>query len=400
MDAVEILTNLEKVQPFFQPIFSADEHQVIGYEILGRFQHESGDVSLGSFFQDQSVPEEYRIDVDNFLLEKALQQIVKHDEDFLIFINRDPNLLLFDHGEDFLDIINKYLKPDEISRVVIELSDTDYSRNLEQLQHLLVYYKTYGIKIAIDHLGEESHLDRIAQMSPNILKVNLDKLRKTGGDSYQIILFSLSMLARKIGANLLFEHIEQDYQLRFAWKNGARYYQGYYLANPSVDFIDKNLLRETFRSECQNFITFEKRKLETVYQKTVQFNEHIQSLLGKHKKLDTLEMLEALAKSLQSMCFRLYICDEEGFQKSPNVLQKNGEWIIQKEYVNKNWSWRPYFLENIIKMRYDKRGILSDSYSDIESGETIRTFSYPLNNEVFLFLDLSYSYLYEQEALL
>lgn len=195
MDVLEILTNLERIQPFYQPIFSADEHRVIGYEILGRFQHGPGHISLGPLFLDQAIPEEYRIDADNYVLEKALQQIIEHKENFLIFINRDPNLLLFDHGENFLEILKKYLKPDEMHRVVLEISDTDYSHNLEPLLHLLAYYKTYGIKIALDHLGEESHLDRIAQISPHILKVNLDKLRKSGGDSYQVILFSLSMLA-------------------------------------------------------------------------------------------------------------------------------------------------------------------------------------------------------------
>ncbi|MFB7641954.1 EAL-associated domain-containing protein, partial [Peribacillus butanolivorans] len=75
-------------------------------------------------------------------------------------------------------------------------------------------------------------------------------------------------------------------------------------------------------------------------------------------------------------------------------------WIVQPNYMNKNWSWRPYFLENIVKMRNEKKGILSDLYSDIETGETIRTFSYPLNNKEYIFFDLSYSYLYENEALL
>ncbi|RFU63452.1 EAL domain-containing protein [Peribacillus glennii] len=402
MDAMEILTEVERIQPFYQPIFSADEHRVIGYEILGRFSRGKEHISLGPFFQDPSIPEEYRIDVDNYVLESALRKILANEENFLIFINRDPNLLLFDHGENFLDILKKYLQPDQMQRVVLEISDTDYSHNLEPLQHLLTYYKTYGIKIALDHLGEESHLNRIAQISPHILKVNLDKLRKTGVDSYQVILFSLSMLARKIGANLLFEHIEQEHQLMFAWKNCARYYQGFYLAHPSANLIDKNLLMEKFRSECESFIGYEKKKLNAIYQKTLDFNQEIQSLITKHKKLDNYEkLLMALAQSLESMCFRFYVCDEKGFQKSPNILlHKSGSWIIQKEYLNKNWSWRPYFLENIIKMTYEKRGILSDLYSDIETGEMIRTFSYPLTNDDFLFMDLSYAYLYENEALL
>ena len=74
--------------------------------------------------------------------------------------------------------------------------------------------------------------------------------------------------------------------------------------------------------------------------------------------------------------------------------------VMQPEYCEKNWSWRPYFLENIFKMRSDKKGILSDLYRDIETGETIRTFSYPLNSEEYLFIDLSYEFLFQYEGLL
>ena len=44
-----------------------------------------------------------------------------------------------------------------------------------------------------------------------------------------------------------------------------------------------------------------------------------------------------------------------------------------------------------------KKEFLSDLYSDIETGETIRTFSYPLNTHDYLFIDLSYDFLYQNE---
>lgn len=50
MDTEKILKNLDKVTPFFQPIFSADQHQVIGYEILGRYEEQAEYKSLGPFF--------------------------------------------------------------------------------------------------------------------------------------------------------------------------------------------------------------------------------------------------------------------------------------------------------------------------------------------------------------
>jgi hypothetical protein len=39
-------------------------------------------------------------------------------------------------------------------------------------------------------------------------------------------------------------------------------------------------------------------------------------------------------------------------------------------------------------------------YSDIETGETIRTFSFPMNGEDYLFIDISYQYLFQHDQLL
>jgi hypothetical protein len=53
-----------------------------------------------------------------------------------------------------------------------------------------------------------------------------------------------------------------------------------------------------------------------------------------------------------------------------------------------------------MKMRMEKKGLLSDVYSDIETGENVRTFSYPLSPGQFLYIDLAYDYLYENQDLL
>ena len=37
MDAMDVLTNIEHVKAYYQPIFSADEHIVVAYEVLGKF---------------------------------------------------------------------------------------------------------------------------------------------------------------------------------------------------------------------------------------------------------------------------------------------------------------------------------------------------------------------------
>ncbi|MDZ5470598.1 EAL-associated domain-containing protein [Bacillus sp. 31A1R] len=405
MDALDILTDLDNVVPFFQPIFSADEHRVIGYEILGRYRKTEGEyISLGPFFHDDSIPEEYRLEVDNTVLRKALNLCLSLEKDELIFVNRDADLLMHGDGEIFLELLQDFQeKGIQISRIVLEISERNYKGDIGQLDNLLNYYRTYGLKIAIDKMGNDSsHLDRIARLEPNLLKIDLMSMRSNNNAAaLQDILYSISMLARKLGATLLFENIEMEYQLQFAWKNGGRYYQGYYLQVPQPEFVHRDVQKNYLKDKFHKFIAHEKKKLETVHKLTESFQIKLVDLLNKYKKyLNYEELLVCLGKDLDHAAFRMYICDEDGFQESANIFKSQEDWIIQPEYVDKNWSWRSYFLENIFKMRYEKKGILSDLYSDIETGETIRTFSYPLSSKHYLFIDLSYGFLYENDGLL
>ncbi|MEQ2526010.1 EAL domain-containing protein [Robertmurraya yapensis] len=403
MDALDILTDLDNVVPFFQPIFSADEHRVVGYEVLGRYKKDDSYISLGPYFLDETIPEEYRLDLDNTVLKKALEQASSLDEDVMLFINRDADLLLYD-DESLLEILLGYDKQGvSVDRIVIEISLNKSQEDIERLGHLITYYKTYGIKIAFDKLGDNSHqIDLIGLISPNILKVDLQALRSINlAPSFQDIIYSYSLLARKIGATLLFENIEMVYQLQYAWKNGGRYYQGYYLQKPDARFVDRNVLKEKLKKECQMFINSEKKKLEAQFEQTEGFQTKVTELLQKHRKIEKYEeLLKVLAKEMEQFAFRMYICDEDGFQLSPNIFKDQSGWLIQEGYLHKNWSWRPYFLENILKMRKERKGILSDLYSDIETGESIRTFSYPLKDKQFLFIDISYDFISDHHELL
>lgn len=401
MDALDILTDLDHCFPYFQPVFSADEHRVIGYEIFGRYNGNGQLISLGPFFQDKSIPDEYRLEVDNAVLTKALELATGLEPDVLIFVNRDADLLIHDSGEEFLQFLQQFQeKGISLNRIVLEISMDEPK---DEMDHLLNYYRTFGIKIAIDKLGDESsHLDRIGQLKPDIVKVDLMPLRSMNPPpAYQDTLYSLSILARKIGATLLFKNIEMVYQLQFAWQHGGRYYQGFYLEKPIAKFIPRDMLKEKLKAEFHEFIIYEKKKLEKVFEITETFQTKLQEILSKHRKsISFEELLKSLSKDLDQVALRMYICDEDGFQISPNMFKKESKWELQPEYLQKNWSWRPYFLENMIKMRNDKKGILSDLYSDIETGETTRTFSYPLNAHEYLFIDLSYDFLYHHDSLL
>ena len=395
MDAMDVLTNIEHIKAYYQPIFSADEHIVIAYEVLGKLVNKEQLLNLNTLAYDEDIPVEYRLEIERKILRLALSELSEKTKDYDIYLPCNANLLILDYGESYLDIIKEYVSEDSLSRIVIVLSEHDYKGDFGQLSNILKYYRTYGMKIAINQVGSESHIDYIKMLSPNILKVNIEKLSYESWSAQNDLFTSLGSLARKIGANMLFEGIDSVHQLQFAWKNGGRYYQGKYLAEAQAGTVSKDLLKDHFKEKCQQFITTEKRLLEEKYNELKNLQNMLEKAIGHiNPSSDNVEQLLLLAEELNDCSFRIYICNEDGFQLSPNIMKVDKKWEVQEDAVNKNWSWRPYFLKTIIKMRNDQSGVFSDMYSDIVTGEMMRTFSIPLNDREYLFIDISYDYLF------
>lgn len=402
MDALEVLTNIDKVFPHFQAIFNSEDCKIIGYEVLGRIKLNDEVLSLGPFFLDEHVPEEFRLEVDQVILKKALQQALELEEDYLLFINRDADLLMYDNGEQLLSLLLEYEKKGiSLSRIVLESTQRTFEGDHEHLDHLLNYLRTYGIKLAINNKGSDrSYMERIGQLSPNILKVDLNDIQAVGSTkTMQDILYSLSLLARKIGASLLFENIEMSFHLQFALRNGGRYFQGYYLQKPSANFKDRFLLKDKLTNELRKFVVYENKKLSVVSKLSEDFNIRILHLLGLKKKFNHLDdLLHLLAREFEGIANRLYATNAFGDQLSSNIQLIDHKWKTDPSYEGKNWCWRPYFIQNIKVMNRSKKGILSDTYKDLETLDEIRTFSFSYDKDVYIFIDISYEYLFEKEV--
>jgi hypothetical protein len=96
-----------------------------------------------------------------------------------------------------------------------------------------------------------------------------------------------------------------------------------------------------------------------------------------------------LTARMSSVCCRAYICAADGTQLSYNYARTDsGMWEVSKYRKGCNWAWRPYFLESIAAMNRSQQGILSKLYRDIDSLKAIRTFSCPLHDDHYLFVDL------------
>lgn len=406
MDPLDVMMEKDNVIPYFLPIFNAEKQIVVGYEVVARLNASDGVKRIGWFFGDKTIPSEYRNELDDHLQRLALEHFAAASFKGAMYFNYDARQLIKDSGESFLQRINPYIEDQTIhyNQIILGLDEKDVHSYYAEIKHVLTYLQSLGIRIGIDNVGQSSsQIDQIAMLHPNVIRVNVsflnqDSLPHLYGDVHQ----SLTMLSRKIGATLLFDGISTFNQLNYAWRNGARYYQGPYLLAASKEFVLEDSCRERMQKDFQHFITYERKKMQAQLELSNELVHSLRATLKHTKTTGTLdELILTVAKDLSEYVFRIYICNEEGLQQSSNVEKdQEGVWQLKKEGLYKNWSWRPYFLENIVRMNVEKKGILSDLYTDIERDEQIRTFAYPISESLYMFMDIPYEYLFEQNDLI
>lgn len=393
MDVLNVLDKLDEIEILYEPIYSADEHSVAAYEVLGQLDE---NISLQMFSQSEEVPIEMRIEIEQLVIRQAVQKAKAEMTDVDLFIPCNPNLLMVDFGESYFELLKGLLSEELLPQIVLVMNASDFNGNMDQLHHVIKYIKTYGVKIALDDIGPHSNLNNILLLEPFVLKMPVGQLDYNHWSTQNHVFSTLRALTMKIGASLLVSDISTAYELQHGWKSGARFYKGAYLEKPLQQFIARDTLKSRFHNECVEFIAIEKRLLEEKHEAIKMLERKIvQAVEQVEPTSNQIDRLLQLAEKLHPFIFRLYICDGEGFQTTPNIMFLNGKWTVQQHALHKNWSWRPYFLQNLIKMRYEGESKLSETYSDIETSELTRTYSMPLPKNEYLFVDIAYDYLYE-----
>lgn len=404
MDPLDILVDLDKLLPYYKPIIQADKQLICGYEVIAYFQNtEKQKERLDWFFDDPSIPDEFRLEVNQYLQQQAIEKKLSENYQGYLSFYYDGHLLVRDNGESFIQLLHDSQEQGlDLHTIILELKDTSLPNDLGQLSNLIKYLKTLGVKISVELERPSGMLNQIAVLQPSFLKVDTTFLKdELLPDLYRDVYYGISMLSRKIGASLLFKGIRSYNQLNYAWRSGGQYYQGSYLLHSQTGFLEKSSCKEMLTDHFREFVTFEQKKAKAQFTLLDSIYKTINEQLTQTKRNnDYDDWMLPIAKACETFVFRIYICNEVGVQISSNVEKnENGDWILNEEGLNKNWSWRPYFFENIIQMNMEKKGILSDLYTDIERSELIRTYAYPLPNQRYIFFDIPYSYLTEKEGL-
>ncbi|MBN2981389.1 EAL domain-containing protein [Cohnella algarum] len=400
----------DRIAAYYQPIVAVDTRRIFGYEVLGRERTGDGVRSLGPFFSDERVPVEDQVRVDRLLREQAIAKLGETAEPPFLFLNLKPSWIYRHYhssGElHTLQLLEKYgISP---SKVCIEITEEEFRGSMTELNEVIDEYRAQGCRIAIDDVGSGfSSYDRIAQIQPNLLKVDIHMMKKSAShQGYLGVLRSFSTLAEQIGASLLVEGVETRQDLQRAIQIGARYAQGYLFAPAEAEFRPKDDFAQVIGEELEEH----KRKLQASERIWLQKGKRLFMSIaetGTRERLEETEEVrrdgalsneaserydEAISRWLPDLdedCLRVYLCMDNGIQLSSNHSRSpEGTWRIEKDFRGSDWSWRPYFIPHLSHAEPRTESKISTKYADLDTHAWIRTVSLPIGRELVLFLDI------------
>ena len=374
----------------FQPFIDTATGCIAGIEALGRLRHADGQLhSVGPLFVDPKIAPSALRRLDREIREQALQRFAEAPKEWFLSINISPRWISRLGPQQPLPSLLQMQRNNVCpSRVVYEI--TELSGGSRRLPEIVSRYRNAGARVAIDDFGAGySQIDRVLTLQPDIIKLDMRLFQEAarGGHSSEVVK-ALGLMAEKTGCWIIAEGVETAAELEFALECGARYVQGYLFAKPSVELYPSDAFVEAFATLRQGYVS---RKL----------SEHIAQGQMRQRLAQIMEQLCQWANhdgNLQNLpdlpwLLRLYRCDTQGNQITPNFERSPSGWVENSHYLGHNWSWRPYFYQ-LLAQGWDEHSLMvSTTYRDATTNQYCLTAGkFIADDQTLLLMDIDSSY--------
>lgn len=239
----------DRIEVFYQPIYSVKEQKFVSAEALARIRCEDGSViSPGLFIpiaEDTGVIAEVgQIVFDKvcrFMKEQDLRRFgVQYVETNLSVVQCDSEIL----ADNYINIIKKHkLYPGCINLEITESASINTRKTLlENMRRLL----DFGVSFSLDDFGNgQSNLNYVVDMPVQIVKFDRDMTRAYfESEKAKLILRATMNMIHEMHLEIVSEGVETKEQFDVLKELGIDYIQGYYFSKPLeqqafLEFIKK-----------------------------------------------------------------------------------------------------------------------------------------------------------------
>jgi len=231
-----------ELEPFFQPIIDVNSGLIAYNEALARRKSTTKGhyVSAGAIFSSDAFTKKQIIQFDTQVRRKALIKYKSYVGNAKLTINISPDWFNNDIQESIPTLAMIEECGVDPNKIVIEL--TEYNGDKDLIEHFVREYRNMGVKIAIDDFGSGfSQIDRLIEIEPDIIKLDMNIFRRSLVSSYTKDLINvISSFAKKRDTELIFEGIETTEQYKIAVDSGADFVQGYLFSQAQPEFYPDN----------------------------------------------------------------------------------------------------------------------------------------------------------------
>lgn len=233
------------IVPHFQPQIDLKTNEIVGFEVLARWEKSSAGLLLpGSFIpvaEDMGVLGKLTLSI----LDQACKISKSWPSDFILAFNVSPKDL---HDPDLIERFIKTLKDNDTDprRIEIEITENAFIEEAENITNVITDLKNAGIAISIDDFGtgySSLHHLRILPFDKIKIDQSFVKAMVTDVES-RMIVKSIIALGDSLGLPTLAEGIEAIQNNDMLNELGCSIGQGYLFAKPLPgdqvpDFIER-----------------------------------------------------------------------------------------------------------------------------------------------------------------
>ena len=224
----------------YQPIFDLKSNKISAFEALARLKSE--ELGLVSPFEFIPIAEKTKliIPLGQRIIVESLEFLKTLEKNGFDAINISINvsaiqLLQDDFVDNLLKTINKIgVSPD---RIGLELTESIFSSEYEEINSILSRLREIGIHIAIDDFGTGySSFARERELNIDCLKIDkhfIDKLLEIQPE--EAITSDIISMAHKMGHYVVAEGVEYETQKQYLIAKGCDKIQGYLIGKPLAE---------------------------------------------------------------------------------------------------------------------------------------------------------------------
>ncbi len=246
----------KELEVHYQPLICLATGRISGFEALMRWHHgEKGAVSPADFIP---IAEETGtiVEIGQWILEQACQQLHSWQEEIIAAIDRDPPHLIISVNlspkqfsqPNLMDQITRILNRNNLQGncLKLEITESAIMDNAEMARSIVQQLKARKIKLSIDDFGTGySSLSYLHRFPVDTLKIDRSFVSRIGdnGENLEIVQ-AIVTLAHNLHMTVTAEGIETAKQLEQLQTLGCEEGQGYFFSQPVPGEVATELLKQ------------------------------------------------------------------------------------------------------------------------------------------------------------